>query len=198
MTSEKIKSVALKLFAHEGYEATSLERIAKEVGIRKSSIYSHFQSKEELFLSVFTEILNLDICSLKNLTKKISKYSTRKKLHSIFVYYCKVYNAQSERDEVLFIKRNMLFCPPYLKEKLQYKIEEYENSLNNILISVFEEGFKNNTIKKIDIKDLLATFYCIIDGLFIEARYYARKEYISRFDSIWNMFWSAIANNRDS
>lgn len=197
LTKEKIKVAALKLFANNGYEGTSLENIAKEVGIRKASIYSHFESKEELFLTVFTDILNLDIDTLGKLSKKFRGYSPEKKLHSIFKYYCRVYNALSKRHEVVFIKRNMLFCPEVLREKVQYKIEAYENSLNKILISIFEEGFKDNTIRPLDIKDLLAIFYCIIDGLFVEGRYYARKEYASRFDSIWTMFWLSVANVKE-
>lgn len=190
MTRKKIKSVSLKLFANNGYDGTSLESIAKEVGIRKSSIYSHFKTKEELFLITFEDALNSDIEDLKELVNSFNGYSTKDKLHNIFKHYCE----KSENDEIVFMKRIMLFPPEILKEKLQCMFKEYESCSNELLISILEEGLTTKAIKLYDIKDLLAIFYCLIDGIFLETHYYARKEYVSRFDSIWKLFWSAIEN----
>ncbi len=47
-TSEKILDVAIDLIAKEGFDAVSIREIAKTVGIRESSIYNHFKSKDEL------------------------------------------------------------------------------------------------------------------------------------------------------
>ncbi len=47
-TKEEIIARAAKLFASKGYSATSISMIAREVGIGKSAIYSHFRSKEEI------------------------------------------------------------------------------------------------------------------------------------------------------
>lgn len=40
--------VIIEVFAERGYEATSLEHIAKRLGLSKSAIYHHFTSKEEM------------------------------------------------------------------------------------------------------------------------------------------------------
>jgi len=48
-TREEILRVALRLFAHRGYLDTSMDEIAKEVGISKPAIYHYFGSKEDLF-----------------------------------------------------------------------------------------------------------------------------------------------------
>jgi len=55
-TKEKIKSVATKLFSTYGYNATSIRKIAKEVGIRESAIYNHYKSKEDIFLCISHDI----------------------------------------------------------------------------------------------------------------------------------------------
>lgn len=47
-TADVIRRSALKLFAHEGYEATSMREIAAAVGIQAGSLYNHFSSKEEI------------------------------------------------------------------------------------------------------------------------------------------------------
>jgi TetR/AcrR family transcriptional regulator, mexJK operon transcriptional repressor len=44
-----VVSTAKKLFSENGYERTTIDAIAKESGVTKRTIYSHFNSKEELF-----------------------------------------------------------------------------------------------------------------------------------------------------
>lgn len=57
MSANRIKEAALRLFALNGYEATTMREIGKEVGIRASTIYSHYDSKEQIFLEVIHDLL---------------------------------------------------------------------------------------------------------------------------------------------
>lgn len=62
-TKEKIFDVALDLFSKKGYDSVSLREIAEEVGIKKSSIYSHYPSKEAILMDIFeyfTDIFKYD------------------------------------------------------------------------------------------------------------------------------------------
>ena len=54
-TRDKIFNEATKLFSQQGYYAVSIRNIAKEVGIKQSSIYNHFGSKEEILDQILTE-----------------------------------------------------------------------------------------------------------------------------------------------
>ena len=58
-TKEKIFDVSLDLFSKKGYDSVSLREIADEVGIRKSSIYSHYSSKEAILMDIFEYLSNL-------------------------------------------------------------------------------------------------------------------------------------------
>ena len=58
-TKEKIFDVALDLFSKKGYDSVSLREIAEEVGIKKSSIYSHYPSKEAILISIFEYFTDL-------------------------------------------------------------------------------------------------------------------------------------------
>ena len=51
-TKEKILTEAVKLFAKEGYEAVSVDQIAKAVGIKAPSLYKHYKSKRAIFDSI--------------------------------------------------------------------------------------------------------------------------------------------------
>jgi len=47
-----ILAAARRLFAEEGFEATSIDAIAAKAGVAKGAVYHHFQSKEEIFTRV--------------------------------------------------------------------------------------------------------------------------------------------------
>ena len=51
-TKEKIFDVSLDLFSKKGYDSVSLREIADGVGIKKSSIYSHYSSKEAILMDI--------------------------------------------------------------------------------------------------------------------------------------------------
>ena len=53
-TKENIVRTALALFLQKGYERTSLNDIAREVGISKPAIYHYFKNKDELIHEVLT------------------------------------------------------------------------------------------------------------------------------------------------
>lgn len=51
-TRAGIQDAALALFAGRGYDATSLQDIADELGLTKAAVYYHFPSKLELLQSI--------------------------------------------------------------------------------------------------------------------------------------------------
>ena len=56
-TKQEILEVALELFSVKGFEATSLSMVADAVGIRKASLYSHFESKQAILDALVKDVL---------------------------------------------------------------------------------------------------------------------------------------------
>lgn len=65
-TKQRILDAALELFSTQGFEATSIAQIADAVGVRKASLYSHFDSKQDI----------LD-CLIESIMEGYSKHSVR-------------------------------------------------------------------------------------------------------------------------
>jgi AcrR family transcriptional regulator len=57
-TRERVLSVALGLFARQGYAATSLREIAEQLGVTKAALYFHFRTKEEIFTAILRGYLD--------------------------------------------------------------------------------------------------------------------------------------------
>ena len=56
-TKQEILEASLELFSVQGFEATSIAQIADAVGIRKASLYSHFESKQAILDALTKDIL---------------------------------------------------------------------------------------------------------------------------------------------
>ena len=56
-TKQEILEASLELFSVQGYEATSISQIASSVGIRKASLYSHFESKQAILDTLVQQVL---------------------------------------------------------------------------------------------------------------------------------------------
>jgi len=65
----RIHAVALALFARQGYDGVSLQMIADEVGLHKSSLFHHYKSKLELALEVIAQVLEPVVAHLRPLAE---------------------------------------------------------------------------------------------------------------------------------
>jgi AcrR family transcriptional regulator len=54
-TRARLLASARRMFARDGYHATSLERVSENAGCTKGAVYDHFGSKAGLFLALLDE-----------------------------------------------------------------------------------------------------------------------------------------------
>ena len=60
-TKDKVINEALRLFFEKGYKGTSLRDIAEAVGIKKPSLYAHFENKEALGRAVLETLMHHEL-----------------------------------------------------------------------------------------------------------------------------------------
>ena len=58
LRKEEILVEATRLFAERGYEGASMGDLAERVGLRKASLFHHFASKDVLYATVLTELMD--------------------------------------------------------------------------------------------------------------------------------------------
>ena len=56
-TKEKILAKALELFSQKGYEGTNINELMVSVGLVKSAVYRHFESKEEIWNALLDKLI---------------------------------------------------------------------------------------------------------------------------------------------
>jgi len=53
---EQLLSVALEVFARQGFHGTAMNDVAEAAGVTKPVLYQHFQSKRQLYLALLDEV----------------------------------------------------------------------------------------------------------------------------------------------
>lgn len=90
-TKEKILYATLELASKEGLGRISMSDIATAIGIKKPSLYNHYNSKEELIQTMFVHIKSkaMEQMPSDNMETYIQRFPTEAILYHAVDVYCK-------------------------------------------------------------------------------------------------------------
>ena len=127
-TKQEILNAALDLFSVQGFEATSISQIADAVGIRKASLYSHFENKQAILDTLVKEVLE--------------QYA----LHSIF--------ALADWDDPDFTKDKQHMTPDEAVQMIQGQIHYilHDPAISRARKMLVIEQFRNPELAKLQTK----------------------------------------------
>ncbi len=193
-TRDKILNIAIDLFAEKGFSATSIRQIAKAVGIRESSIYNHFSSKDEILESVLS---GHGFGFVKNILEK--KYLERE-IEDPYALLTEILNDIMNRwtdpEDQQFVK--ILLMEMYRTEVARDTYNRDIDTSRTFLIQLFQKMIECNMIKPMDPWVLANEFFQLIVGVHVE--YLARVEGDEDVTLIYqylrkqhvDFFWNAI------
>ena len=153
-TKETILFESLKLFADKGYDGVTVRDIAAEVGIKQSSLYKHYKSKQEIFdtlvdtmQSRFRDAATSFQLPNGELREMAREYATGgnevlKKISSdIFCFYLK--------DPYASQFRKMLSIEKYKNEEIDRRYREvYIDTAISYQARLFEEMIKQGFMRQ--------------------------------------------------
>jgi AcrR family transcriptional regulator len=117
--SSHILENAYTLFIENGYENTSIEKIAKETNISKGSVYTYFKSKEEILFEVIKIVVqritdNIQDHSASNLnTFEEEVVSISKDISSYLVKNPAEFQIVSNKDGLNVLSKEEGFVSPF-------------------------------------------------------------------------------------
>lgn len=181
----RIKKAALRLFGEKGYEDTSLHEIAIAVGIKKPSIYNHFDHKEDIFCAVLDDLLLSETTAYQHIQEQMKKDEPKTNLRMLFDLYCQ---RLMTTEEALLWKRVTFFPPPQFKKMIEEKFFEFENVVTEILSAIYKDAQAADILREVDGNEFAASFFCLVDGIFLEHHYYNEQVFRQRMDSVWKVY----------
>ncbi len=190
MTKNKIKEVACMQLAEKGYDRATLSSIAKEVGIKTPSIYAFYKNKEDLFMAVYKDLLQDYYLNIKQSIEKVAGLTVKEQLYQIL--YELVHYHLSQPEKTRSYTRLAMSLPPTLNNEVKETFSEMEGILCEILQNIFSTGIEQGELKNQPIDDLVASFLCLMDGVFLELIYYQETKFKKRLEQIWSIYWNGV------
>lgn len=186
-SSEKILYIAFKLFLENGYEATSIRDICQETGIRASTLYFYYKSKQDLFFYIYNDIFRESIKFLENIEEIYLDISPDKKLYAIFKktieYGSKDLPAQK------FLLRYHLFTPIEISNNLNENREIWINKENEIIGSILKQCCERNILKGDNIYEYLLEYKEFQAFQVYKMIVFGIKPTDKQIEGLWKNFW---------
>lgn len=155
-TRDRIFYTSFKLFLETGYEATNMRDICNEVGIKASTVYFYYKSKQNLFFYIYDNICKDYLKHIQSIKELSFNIPLKEKLYTLLMKKIEYYTSDISKRK--FILRYHLFPPEEISKVIREKYKYYINEENKIIL----EGL-NNSVN-------LNNFYDKIDKCLIEYR----------------------------
>ncbi|MEL7566792.1 MAG: TetR/AcrR family transcriptional regulator [Dehalobacterium sp.] len=191
-TKEKIIEEALKLFSTKGYVGTSMDDLGLNVGIKKASIYSHYKSKDEIYLEVVKRTMELNLQFFREAAAEYDPENCRKFFENYFTKYAERCYSPVQECNIKMLKRCALYPPPTLKEKIASLFELYYYEIESLLAPILIDAMNRGKIRKISLSYILDIFSFILDGIFTEAHFTNKWKYFTRTEQAINVFLNYV------
>ncbi|HEX3767349.1 MAG TPA: TetR/AcrR family transcriptional regulator [Puia sp.] len=157
LVREKIGRVAMKCFSKYGLEKTTLDDIAKEVGLNKASLYYYYKNKEDIFLEVAIREGQDFLADLmaKTLVKKNTEERVGFYLRERINYYKNILNMNRVSPETLhkMLPRFFELFDSIMKEEVQF------------LSKIIRDAVKNRELVKVNPDKLASSLIAMNDAL---------------------------------
>jgi AcrR family transcriptional regulator len=197
MANSNILDAALVLFAKQGFDGTTIKEISANAGLKPSSIYSHYQSKEEIFLEILNYCIDHALKSIRPLQTKVNKKLEIDPEKILFGYYQAIINHfLANKEEYLFLKQACFFNKNQMTTDIHLL-----NLFGEDYVSYFEKFFdelqKQQIISSYDSKGIVFAYIGVILAYLEESIVYQLGLRPTYLEKSWEIFWKGIKKNEN-
>lgn len=193
-TKNLIDNISFKLFLEKGYEATNIRDICQEVGIKPSSLYFYYPSKEAIFFNIYDDIWKERLTAIVNIIESNPDKSPNEILYDIFKGNVsgKIFKLINHK----FLLRYHLFPTSELLDSISERYQYWAEKEREIFSELFIKCSKLNVLPdSILLKKYYKKYktyeYMIIGESLVSGLRLSDEE----INFHWNNFSSVLQNN---
>ncbi|MCR2822592.1 TetR/AcrR family transcriptional regulator [Lederbergia panacisoli] len=168
MTKDKILEAAIHQYSLHNYHGATMQKIAKEVGIKPASIYFFYKNKEALFVAAFQKLLENHFERMQTILEEVRE----KPILDIFAALMKgtvKYHINNMGETNAYI--SLITSPPAeIKKFLHDHMSKFDkwmiDSLHHLIKRDYPEKSDEETV------NLTRQFILLLDGIFWEINLY--------------------------
>lgn len=190
VSKQEIINVAFSLFARKGFGETTTTNIAKELGLKKQSLYSHFKSKNEILLEVLKEQSTFIVESVCTTIEELKDESAEILLKGVFEKIIKLF---SDRELLMLWKRMYLLDDD---DEIYWLLEDtywpFELMLRDALFNALVE--KSPSLQdRGKFRFFFLSYIVFIHGYldFMLVKYHA----LDGWQDLWDRYWNGIQHH---
>ena len=155
VTFERIVNAASKLFAANGYHATSTRNIARLADISENTLFRHFRSKKEIFWAALRDITVENETRSRALRKLELGEPPEEALPSLFIFSDQMVNARPEFTRLLAI--GLLELRIDADEFMQESLGPIVHALSSYVTRSVKSGYVRDLNPALATKALMST-----------------------------------------
>ena len=156
---QRIIRTAIRLFSVKGYRNTSIDDIARELGVTKGAIYYHINSKADLLTNVYDTLLTELLDNAKAIRAQQS--SPADQLHDLVSMHLRV--ALEATDLLIIFFNEERELPNSLRRKFRKRVRDYTLVWQEVLERGRRQGqFANDADPKMMAFTLIGTLNSVI------------------------------------
>lgn len=187
MKKNEIILASVKLFSEKGYSLT-ISDISKAVFLKPSSIYSHFESKDQIIFESFKHEIDSFYNYFFEELEKRTEYCIKENLKFIHTYY---YDYYKNMTRFKFLNHIYLIPNEEFRNKCINIRLDKDRKLLSLLKGIFNEGIKKEEIKADNLEENVNLFITsLIGNLYISLLYENKGEELFRKN--WTALWDTI------
>lgn len=159
-SKEEVIQVANKLFVEKGFEKTTMEDIAKALGVYKGSVYHYINNKAELFYEIL--VMTLDQSNRKLAKIRRSRLGPGDKFKAVLAGYFENIMENSLEFQIILNERRHMLSRKQERE-VRKKMKTYENHL----LITLKEGIEAKIFRDdLDPRVIVAGVISIGNGIY--------------------------------
>jgi TetR/AcrR family transcriptional regulator len=155
-TKEKVLGAAVRLFGGDGYDATSLDDVARAVGVRKQTLLYYFPAKADLFAAAAAEAAGVVYAELDGALQAHDPGG----LERLPVFIDAMSDLARRRPEVLEMIREVARSGPPVSDRVAKALRPLVDSAAEWL----ERGMDEGLVRRQDPRIALLTIYSAVMG----------------------------------
>lgn len=187
-TAGRIANLALNHFAERGYDAASMNDIAVLAGLKKASLYAHFESKDALYVTALEMALESEIACVR------AHFVHAEKASSVpgEGYWSQLRDRYIQNDSLRFLLRAAFYPPHALRKTVMAGFDGYLEVLRGCFTDTCVRDRQGITPEVNEW--LIDAYMAVIDSLTVELIYGNDEGYRRRIDAFTGLYrWAMEA-----